>query len=283
MQTTLAIFGAGRLGQSWGRLAQLSGQYRIGSVCCRSLAAAQRAVDFIGAGTPCTLAQLPPLAQLNLLACADDTLPALATQMATLPRPDMAVAFHASGVLEPTVLTALADSGLAVGSLHPAFSFADPSRAVTSFAGTLCALQGEAGADAALRAFAAAIGGQAFDLPPGAKAAYHASLSIASNYLVTLTGLARSVAEQAGLPPALAGQLLAPLMHQSLDNALQLGAQQALTGPIMRGDVATVAAHLQALAESPDSLTLYKALGHATLPLTRLPADRLAALHTLLA
>ncbi|TDR82812.1 Rossmann-like and DUF2520 domain-containing protein [Paludibacterium purpuratum] len=286
---TLAIFGAGRLGQSWGRLAQQSGRYRVVAVCCRSEAAARRAVDFIGAGQPATLDAPVALADLNLLAVPDDALAELATRLADRPTAIAATAFHASGVLDSAVLAPLTSAGLVCGSLHPAFSFAEPARAVQTFAGTLCALEGNAAAQTTLQAFAAAIGGRPFSLTPGSKAAYHASLSIASNFLVTLTGLAQAVAAQAGIEGELARSLLGNLMHQSLDNALTLGAARALTGPIARGDAATVRQHLAVLGGTPQA-ALYLALGRATLALAQhsaehagVPADAWARLSAELA
>ena len=100
---------------------------------------------------------------------------------------------------------------------------------------------------------------------------------MASNYLVTLTALAESTLGEAGLSPVEARALLAPLMRQSLDNALTLSPAVALTGPIVRGDAQTVAAHLAALLEPTRSL--YRALGRATLTLAAdspYPAERAA-------
>ncbi|MBV8048156.1 MAG: DUF2520 domain-containing protein [Paludibacterium sp.] len=263
---TLAIFGGGRLGQSWGRLAQQSGRYRVVAVYCRTEAAALRAVDFVGAGQAAVLSAAATLAEVNLLSVPDDALAGLAQQLAAVSPTPGALAFHASGVLDRAVLQPLADTGVACGSLHPAFSFADPARAVAGFAGTLCALEGDATAEAALSAFAAAIGGRPFTLKPGGKPAYHASLAIASNFLVTLCGFAQNVAAQAGIEGEAARELLGGLMRQSLDNALALGAAAALTGPIARGDVATVERHLNVLG-APAERMLYRALGRATLDL----------------
>jgi predicted short-subunit dehydrogenase-like oxidoreductase (DUF2520 family) len=116
-----------------------------------------------------------------------------------------------------------------------------------------------------LQDFAAAIGARPFALAPGGKAAYHAALSVASNYLVTLTDIARQLALQGGVDEALLSALLGPLMQGSLANALSMGTQQALTGPIVRGDAATVARHLAVLP--PDLQPVYRTLGERTVAL----------------
>ncbi|MEQ6289125.1 Rossmann-like and DUF2520 domain-containing protein [Vogesella sp. GCM10023246] len=270
---TLNIIGAGRLGKTLAKLAQRSGQYRIGAVVCRSLPAAQQACAFIGAGQPCASVQALPAANLTLLAVPDGAIASVAAELAasgTLAAGS--VAFHASGVGEAALLAPLAAAGVHCASLHPAFSFAEPARAAQGFAGTRCALEGDAAAFPVLRDFAHAIGGVPFDLAPGGKAAYHAALSIASNYLVTLHDLAARVAAQAGMADEVAAAVLGGLMRQTLENTLALGPQAALTGPIARGDAGTVARHRAVLLTADDAL--YCALGRAT---ATLAADRLDA------
>ncbi len=263
---SLNIVGAGRLGKVLGRLAQDSGRYRVAAVLCRERAHALEAAAFIGAVQAVdALADLPP-ADLTLIAVPDGAIAAVAQALAEakVVRPGTVV-FHASGACSSALLTPLAQQGAQVASLHPAFSFAEPERARQTFAGSLCALEGEALACERLAQLVAAIGGEAFYLPGEGKAGYHAALSIASNYLVTLVALAEGVAIQAGIEPAVARRLLGALMRQSLDNALALGPEAALTGPIVRGDVATVASHLAVLDQEQGDL--YRALGQATVTL----------------
>jgi predicted short-subunit dehydrogenase-like oxidoreductase (DUF2520 family) len=279
----LNIIGAGKLGRTLGRLAQQSGQYRVQDSLARSLASAQMAVDFIGAGRACSqLVDVRPAA-LTLLSVPDDAIAATAQALAESGQIQPgAVVFHASGAAEAEILSPLRAVGVHVASLHPAFSFAEPARAVQQFAGTLCALEGDETACVVLRDFAAAIGAQPFALAPGGKAAYHAALSVASNYLVTLTDIARQLARQGGVDGALLTALLGPLMQGSLANALSMGPQQALTGPIVRGDAATVTRHLAVLP--PDLQSVYRVLGERTVTLAggRLPEDARQALLALL-
>ncbi|WP_199054995.1 Rossmann-like and DUF2520 domain-containing protein [Aquitalea sp. ASV15] len=277
----LNIIGAGKLGRTLGRLAADSGRYRVQDCLARSMASATAAVDFIGGGRACaTVIGLQP-ADLWLLSVPDDAIAPTAQALAGsgVIRPGTVV-FHASGAAEAEILAPLRAVGAHVASLHPAFSFAEPARAVAQFAGTLCAMEGDAAACVVLRDFAAAIGAQPFALAAGGKAAYHAALSVASNYLVTLTDIARQLARQGGVDEALLSALLGPLMQGSLANALSMGPQQALTGPIVRGDAATVARHLAVLP--PDLQPVYRALGERTVAVAgaRLPEE---ARQTLLA
>ena len=107
------------------------------------------------------------------------------------------------------------------------------------------------------RWLAGALGLRPFDLNDEARALYHAGAVFASNYLVTLYRAAARVMAAAGAPP----EALVPLMQRTIDNGFDL------TGPIARGDWATVHAHLAALDEHlPDLAGLYRALAEATRP-----------------
>ncbi|MDC7714854.1 DUF2520 domain-containing protein [Vogesella sp. LYT5W] len=276
---SLNIVGGGRLGKSVARLAHDSGRYRIGALLCRSRASALAARDFVGAGMALTDLAALPAVDITLLAVPDGEIAAVAAALAEAEVIAAgSVVCHASGVGEAALLAPLAARGVYCASLHPAFSFADPARAVAGFAGTRCALEGDVAALPLLQSLAADIGGVPFVLAPGGKAAYHAALSIASNYLVTLHDLAARVAAQAGMTDEVAAAVLGGLMRQTLDNTLVLGPQAALTGPIARGDAGTVAKHRAVLSAQDDAL--YCALGQATASLaaTRLTAAQQRAL-----
>jgi predicted short-subunit dehydrogenase-like oxidoreductase (DUF2520 family) len=93
------------------------------------------------------------------------------------------------------------------------------------------------------------------------RAAYHAAASVAANFLVTLQGAAERLAATAGVDRA----MLAPLVRAAVENWERLGAADALTGPIARGDEETVARQRAAIAErTPDLLPLFDALADAT-------------------
>jgi predicted short-subunit dehydrogenase-like oxidoreductase (DUF2520 family) len=109
-------------------------------------------------------------------------------------------------------------------------------------------------------ALAVQLGMIPFPLDDDRKPLYHAASTFASNYLVTTTQVAIGLLERAGLDRTLALHALRPLQDRTLDVA-----GRPPTGPIARGDAATVTAHLEAIG--PDLQPLYRALGRATLPL----------------
>ncbi|WP_157313945.1 Rossmann-like and DUF2520 domain-containing protein [Chitinibacter sp. GC72] len=279
----LNLIGAGRLGKSIAQLAQQSGQYRLAGVYSRSLASSTAAGIWIGAGEVAAQLDDLPSADLWLIAVPDGAIASVATELAQAGVVNAdAVVFHASGALASDQLRPLAAQGVLTASLHPAFSFADPARAVQTFKGTLCALEGDAQAVAVLSDFTTTIGGRAFALSSeaGAKVAYHAALSMAANFLVTLSDLSLKTAEQAGIAPEVAQQLVLGLIRQTLNNIDSLGAAAALTGPIVRGDSATVAQHLAVLP--PATQAVYRALGVATVALAGERLSKPAAINQLL-
>jgi predicted short-subunit dehydrogenase-like oxidoreductase (DUF2520 family) len=167
---------------------------------------------------------------------------------------------HTSGA---TPLKALVHAGVPAFGLHPLQSFAHPG---VRFEGAGAAV---AGATPEALAFATALaerlGMTPFEIDDEGRAAYHAAASVASNFLVTLQAAAESIAAGAGLEPSEARALLAPLVRQTAENVAALGPERALTGPIARGDEATVAAQRAAVEETaPELLDLFDELVRAT-------------------
>jgi predicted short-subunit dehydrogenase-like oxidoreductase (DUF2520 family) len=164
---------------------------------------------------------------------------------------------HTSGA---TPLTALAPAGGAAFGLHPLQTFTGGDS--DTFAGSGCAIAGSTPEALAFAAgLARALGMTAFEIDDEGRAAYHAAASVASNFLVTLQAAAERIAAGAGLEPAEARRLLLPLVRQTVENVAAHGPERALTGPIARGDDATVAAQRQAVAEAaPELLDLFDAL-----------------------
>jgi predicted short-subunit dehydrogenase-like oxidoreductase (DUF2520 family) len=142
-------------------------------------------------------------------------------------------------------------------SLHPLQTFSR-SRGPEQLDGAFAAVTGETAAALAIaRELAELLGLEPFELADDRRALYHAGAAVASNYLVTLYRIASGLLEEAGAPP----HALVPLMRRTIENGFEL------TGPIARGDWATVDAHLQAIrAARPEVEPVYQALAEATAP-----------------
>jgi predicted short-subunit dehydrogenase-like oxidoreductase (DUF2520 family) len=184
--------------------------------------------------------------ELRLLCVPDSAIPEVAR--AIEPGPWVA---HVSGA---TTLAALEPHARRF-SVHPLQTFTR-ARGAEQLDGAWAAVTAET-ADARIRALwlAETLGLRPFELVDAARPLYHAGAAIASNYLVTLYRAAARLFVDAGAPP----EALVPLMRRTIENGFEL------TGPIARGDWATVDRHLYAIRERvPELEEMYAALAGAT-------------------
>lgn len=267
------LIGAGRVGQTLGRLLVHDGSYQVQDVLTRRADSAAEAVAFIGAGRALTqLNDLRP-ADLWLLAVPDGQIAMAAQALADSPLVSTpALAFHCSGALCASELAPLQAKGWQVASAHCLLSFAQPQLALAQFAGTPCALEGDAAALAILRTLFTRLGASCFDLAATDKLLYHAGAVFATNFLPVLQDLAEQLWQHAHMPPELAQQLRARLLQNAVNNIVQLGPQGALTGPAARGDTALVARQALAVADwQPQAGDAYRALSALAQQLTKPP------------
>jgi predicted short-subunit dehydrogenase-like oxidoreductase (DUF2520 family) len=171
---------------------------------------------------------------------------------------------HTSGA---TPLTALAPARAEAFGLHPLQTIAGPA---TDLAGCGCAVAGSTPAALAVaERLALDLGMSPFTVEDSQRAAYHAAASIASNFLITLQAEAESLAESAGIDGFDARRMLGPLVRTTVENWIELGPERALTGPVARGDQATVAAQREAIATArPELEPLFDALVERTVALS---------------
>lgn len=163
--------------------------------------------------------------------------------------PGDAVVVHLAGSLGVDVLGA----HRRVGSLHPLVSMPDPETGADRLAGAWFAAAGEP----AVAEIADAVGGRVFQVADDDRTRYHAVAAIAANHVVALLGQVERLAASIGVPR----QAFMDLARGALDNAVAVGAPEALTGPVARGDWDTVRRHLEALPEH--ERPVYAALAEA--------------------
>jgi predicted short-subunit dehydrogenase-like oxidoreductase (DUF2520 family) len=265
MAPTLNLVGAGKVGRVLGRLFAASGAFQVQDVLTRSEASAVDAVRFMGAGRAVTDMAAMRAADAWMLAVSDDQIAAACAQLAQRHALAGTVVFHCSGAKCSGELRLAVQAGAAAASVHPVRSFADPEQVARQFAATFCGIEGDARALALLEPALAAIGAQTVPIDAAAKTVYHAASVFASNYLVTVLDAALRAYQAAGIPEPTARALAGPLAGETLSNVLRLGPGAALTGPIARGDMATVARQQDGL-DAWDGATgeLYRALAQAT-------------------
>ncbi len=201
-----------------------------------------------------------------VLCVADEQLDPLVQRLAErfakqVPESSRPVVLHTTGSRSATLLAPLAALGCSTGTLHPLAAFA-PEGPGPSLAGAWCAISGDERALGTAQQLVAALGARAFVLSEtaGAAANYHAAAALLSNGTVALTSIALEVAQRAGRDPEVMRLALIGLLRGTLENLERQSPERALTGPVSRGDVATVRRHLNALADKPEALALYRLL-----------------------
>lgn len=269
----VGLIGAGRLGAALATALGACG-YRVDIVASRRVAAASALAERLGphvrAAPPSTVAVE---SDLVILAVPDAAIEDLAS---TLTWSVGQAVVHCSGALGLDVLGPVAAAGGLAGCLHPLQSFAGAQGAIERFRGVTCGVEASEPLGGWLEAMVLDLGAHPLRLEGINRALYHAAAVLASNDVVALVAAATRVWRAAGLPEKSARGALAPLLLGAAENIEAHPLERALTGPVARGDVATVARHLEALATTPDVAALYRALGRELLrlPLALAPAAR---------
>lgn len=275
MPLLINIIGAGNLGATIGHLlAKQSTLVSIGGILNRSDTNTLRAIKFIGSGVGYTRIEDLPSADITLITTPDDAIINTAIELAKNSRLKTgSIVIHCSGSLSSDALKEVSKKGCFVASVHPMRSFAHPALSIEQFSGTYCALEGDQKALPTLKQLFEQIGSITFEINKEQKPLYHAAGVFCSNYLITLAHLACDCFIEAGLQKDTAIKIITNLMKGSLTNLIKTSSlEQALTGPIQRGDISTIKNHMNAFAFI-EQKELYALLGKATLSLTHHNSD----------
>ena len=175
------------------------------------------------------------------------------------------VILHTSGGAEPMLIPHLAELGLSGGTFHPLMPFTNPDRAPELLRRAWIGIDGDDQARATSRRLAGHIGARTLDIPAGGKSVYHAAAVMSSNFPVVLAAVAGSMLAGLGIPAHSAEQAVHSLMEAAVSNMAGTAPEQALTGPVMRGDSETLMRHLGALRSDPEARAVYKRMSLAAL------------------
>ncbi|MBV9169088.1 MAG: DUF2520 domain-containing protein, partial [Chloroflexi bacterium] len=238
----IGVIGAGRVGAVLGAALPRVGHDVVAASAVS--AESRRRVDRLLPGVPILAPdEVVSAADLVLIAVPDDALrPLVAGLAATGVWRDGKLVAHTSGAHGIGVLDPAAARGVLPLALHPVMTFVGRDEDLDRVAGAAFGVTAPVELRAVAEALVVEIGGEPIWVPERARPMYHAALTLGANHLVTLVTDAADLLKNAGVDhPA---RLLSPLLSAALDNALRLG-DAALTGPVSRGDSATVATHLE--------------------------------------
>jgi predicted short-subunit dehydrogenase-like oxidoreductase (DUF2520 family) len=250
-QRTLALVGPGRAGSTIA-LALTAHGWRVTGVAGRAPDAASTVATAACLDAPPTLvSQIGNGARVVIIATPDAAIEPVATACASSLEPD-ALVLHLAGSRGLDVFGALLDArpDVRLGALHPLQSFPSTSAGLERLPGSYAAIAG----DPEVEALAQQLELRPFRVSDAMRAQYHAAAVVASNHVVALLGQVERMASAAGVP----FDAFAPLVLASVENAFNLRPARALTGPVARGELATVRAHLENL--DPGERDAYRAL-----------------------
>lgn len=273
----LAVVGAGKVGLVLGRVLQEEGA-RISAVVSRTAASARRGAAFLHCRTFGTdLSVIPRQTDLVLIATPHDGVAVTAETLAQMDDLDfhhLAVC-HASGMLTASVLGALERRGATVFSFHPLQTFPRdfPLKAIVPRArGIYFGVDGSPQGLRMARRMARMLHGKAIEIPAAQRALYHAACVIASNHLTAMLFVLQSVHRAIRPMDSSFYEIYRPIIEATLANIAATSPAAALSGPIARGGVATVAGHFEALRGSAAELLPYFA--RMSLETVRLAAQK---------
>ncbi|MEM0962882.1 MAG: DUF2520 domain-containing protein [Bacteroidota bacterium] len=263
----VAILGAGAMGRVLGlRLAEAG--YPIAAVLSRTPGPANALARLLGAPVSGDdLGQIPDV-PLVVLAVPDDQIADLAETLLDAPRPwTGAVVLHTSGAVPASALGPLREAGARTLAFHPLQTVTRGSDA-SALDGVTVGIEGEPAGVAAGVELAGPLGLRYLVIRPEAKARVHLAAAMASNLLVTLLGMVQEVLASVDIDRAEAMQVLGPLIQGTLENVAASSPEEALTGPVARGDLGTLRQHgLDLRKHLPAFVPAYAALSVETVRL----------------
>jgi len=212
--------------------------------------------------------------ELVWITVPDDEIAGVAAKLAAAEEWRGRTVFHSSGALTSDLLSALRRKGAKVASVHPGMTFV--GRSLPRLEGVPFGVEGDAEAVRLANRIIRDLGGIAVPIKKKNKVLYHAFGTFASPMVIALMATLEEVGRAAGIKTSDISTMAGPLLGQTLSNYLEHGARAAFSGPLVRGDVATVRSHLTALKKKPQARESYVSLARAALKL--LPVKNRAAI-----
>ncbi|MDO5635228.1 MAG: DUF2520 domain-containing protein [Micrococcus sp.] len=263
----IGVIGAGRVGAVLGAALRGAG-HTITGVHAVSEASRTRAEALLPDVPVLEIPEILRRSEMVLFAVPDDVLPELVSGLVAAGYVQTGhLLVHTSGRYGVQVMHAVRAAGAIPLAIHPAMTFTGLSLDLARLQDCLFGVTADAVVLPVAQALVVEMGGEPVVIKEADRAQYHLALSHASNHVVTLTAQSAQLLAEIGVSET--ARLLRPLMSASLENALSDG-DAALTGPVARGDVQTVAAHRDTLRElvdggmAEDVLHVWQALALAT-------------------
>ena len=264
----IGFVGAGVLGSGLA-LALSAAGWRVTAIASRTHSSAERAASLIdGCTALATAQQVADACALVFITTPDSVIAEVSREVDWGQGQGVA---HCCGAASIELLDAAANAGAAVGAMHPFQTFAaigGPDQAAERLQGVTFAVSATGWLEEFLPSLAESLGGRSIEIPEGMRPLYHASAVLSCGYLSTLLDAAVGLWVSMGFTEEDGVRAAVPLARATIEAIERQGPADAVTGPVVRGDADTVAAHLELLSRhAAHLLPLYRQLTESSLPL----------------
>ena len=253
----IGIIGAGRVGCSMGKYLVEHGADVLGYYDTNDRAA-EEAAQFTGTERYDTLAELVSASRLIFITTPDGIILRVWEQIRHLPLAQKIIC-HCSGALSSDSFSGAKEAGVSCCSVHPMLPFSNKFSSYQQLEHAFFTVEGHPHAVQVITDLLTSYGNEVCRIDAAAKPEYHAAASILSNQVIAVLDTGYRLLEDCGFSRKKAVAATAALVRQNIENVLSQGCVHALTGPIERGDVATVEKHLHCL--NTEDAALYRMLG----------------------
>lgn len=264
----IGFIGAGKVGTALGLYFQKH-QLNIKGYYSKTALSAKKAALTTTSKQYTDLTALLTTCDVIFITTTDMALPVIAAKIAQM-NSTATIFFHTSGAHSSDILSEIKKAGNAIGSIHPLQSFADINTSALLLEKTFFTIEGMPAAINTAKNILQQTGGKYCEITSAQKPLYHTGASILANYLITVISFGMDCLEQAGLNKSDLLSAIEPLLRGTIDNILDKGPTNALTGPIVRSDVNTVNLQLQAIKKNlPEKEFLFRSLSLATVDMIK--------------
>jgi predicted short-subunit dehydrogenase-like oxidoreductase (DUF2520 family) len=252
----IGFIGAGKVGMSLGIYLSSRG-IKITGYFSKSEASSREASMYTASKNYLNLKELIKDSKGIYITTPDDEIEAVAEKLSKFQLQDKIIC-HASGSLGSKVLNRLKEKGGYIYSIHPLYPFSNKYTSYKGLENAYFSIEGDEKYLTSIKSFIENLGNKVIILPRDSKALYHLSCVAVSNFVLSIIDIGCKYLESCGVESKAALNSLMPLIENNLENIKKTGINASLTGPIERGDLKTIKAHLDIIPK--EQRMLYKAL-----------------------
>lgn len=253
----IGIVGAGKVGCSIGKYLKEHG-VSVAGYSSRTKESVESAATFTDTTAYHSLRELLAASDILFITTSDDAISQVWEAVAG-ESVQGKIFCHFSGSLSSAVFSNGKERGVSVCSIHPMYAFSSKFTSYEKLNQVIFTMEGDQEALAVVKPLFEGLGNHVCVIDQEKKGRYHAAASMVSNMMIGLYQMGVDMLKDCGFSTEEARELIAPLVQGNIQTLLSSTPEQALTGPIERGDAATVTGHLALLSE--EEKAVYVSLG----------------------